>query len=60
MGFINIHLVTKHQRNRKGGPFETFKKFGKSRTVPKKNRIVSTGFVGYLKVKNERARDPLH
>ena len=42
----------------------TFKKFEKSRTVPKKNRkgdpLVSSGFVGYVKkVRNERV-DPLH
>ena len=53
-----------NNKNSKGGPFGTLKKFSKkSRTVPKKIKrgdpSVSAGFVGYVKkVKNER-RDPL-
>ena len=51
-------------KNEKGDPLETKQNFGKSRTVPKKNRkgdsSISSGFVGYLEeVKNERG-DPLH
>ena len=40
MGFINIYSVAKYQKTRKGDSFETlknFRKFEKSRTMPKKN-----------------------
>ena len=41
------------KKKSKRDPFETLKKFGKSRTVPKKSKrgdpLVSSGFVGYLK-----------
>ena len=58
LGFINVYSVAKYQKTRKGDS-ETFKKFQKSRTVPKKiergDPLVSSGFVGYVKkVKNER------
>ena len=63
MGFINIYSVAKYRKIRKGDSFETLKNFRKkNRTMPKKiergDPLVSSGFVGYVKiVKNERG-DP--
>ena len=63
MGFINIYSVAKYQKTRKEDSFETLKIFRKkSRTEPEKiergDPLVSSGFVGYVKlVKNERG-DP--
>ena len=60
LGFINIYSVAKYQKTRKGDSFETLKSFRKkSRTMPNKiekgDPLVSSGFVGYVKiVKNER------
>ena len=62
MGFINIYSVAKYQKTRKGDSFETLKNFRKKSHNAEKNRngdpLVSSGFVGYVKiVKNERG-DP--
>ena len=63
MGFINIYSVAKYRKTRKGDSFETLKNFRKKvAQCRKKNRkggpLVSSGFVGYVKVvKNER-EDP--
>ena len=38
LGFFNIHSVAKHQKNRRGDPLKTLKKFEKSLTKPKKER----------------------
>ena len=68
LGFINIYSVAKYKKTGKGDSFETLKNFRKkvaqcrkkSKKMPKKNRgpLVSSGFVGYVKiVKNERG-DP--
>ena len=62
LGFINIHLVAKYEKTRKGrDTFETLKIFRKKSHSAEKNRkaggtlLVPSGFVGYLeKVKNER------
>ena len=58
LGFINILSVAKYQKIRRGDSFETLK----IRTVPKKiergDPLESSGFVDYVKVKNERG-DPL-
>ena len=52
-------ILLQNNKKLKGGPFGDIKKFSKkSRTVPKKikrgNLLASAGFVGYVKVKNER------
>ena len=60
LGFINIYSVAKYQKTRKGDSFQTLKNFRKKvAKCRKKNRkgdpLVSSGFVGYVKiVKNER------
>ena len=61
LGFINIYSVAKYQKTRKGDSFETLKNFRKKSShiaEKKSNLLVSSGFVGYVKiVKNERG-DP--
>ena len=62
-GFNNIYSVAKHQKTRKGDSFETLKKFRKRvaqcrKKIERGDPLVSSGFVGYVKiVKNERG-DP--
>ena len=63
MDFINIYSVAKYQKTRKGDSFETLKNFRKkSRTTPKKKSkggtLVSSGFVGYVKIVKNEIRDP--
>ena len=62
LGFINIYSVAKYQKTRKGDSFETLKNFRKKVAQCRKKSeggpLVSSGFVGYVKiVKNERG-DP--
>ena len=59
MGFINIYSVAKYQKTRKGDYFETLKNFEKkshnAEKIERGDPLISSGFVGYVKiVKNER------
>ena len=60
LGFINIYSVAKYQKTRKGDYFETLKNFRKKvaqcrKKIERGDPLVSSGFVGYVKiVKNER------
>ena len=63
LDFINIYSVAKYQKTRKGDSFETLKNFRKKvaqcrKQIERGGTLVSSGFVGYVKiVKNERG-DP--
>ena len=63
LGFINIYSVAKYQKTLKGNSFETLKIFRKKvaqcrKKIERGDPLVSSGFVGYVKiVKNERG-DP--
>ena len=63
LGFINIYSVAKYHKTRKRDSFETLKNFRKEvaqcrKKIERGDPLVSSGFVGYVKiVKNERG-DP--
>ena len=54
LGFINIHSVAKYQKTRKEDSFETLKNFRKKvaqcRKKIERDPLVSSGFVGYVKI----------
>ena len=62
LGLINIYSVAKYQKTRKGDSFETLKNFRKKVAQCQKNRtggaLVSSGFVGYVKIVKSERGDP--
>ena len=60
LGFINIYSVAKYQKTRKGDSFETLKNFRKkiAQCRKKSNLLVSSGFVGYVKIVKNESGDP--
>ena len=62
MGFVNIYSVAKYQKTRKGDSFETLKNFRKKVAQWQKNQkgnpLVSSGFVGYVKIEKNERGDP--
>ena len=65
LGFINIYSVAKYKKTRKGDSFETLKKFRKKvaqcrKKIEKGDPLVSSGFVGYVKIEENERETLLH
>ena len=64
LGFINIYSVAKYQKTRKGDSFETLKNFRKkshnAEKIERGDPLVSSGFVGYVKIVKLKGRTLLH
>ena len=64
LGFINIYSVAKYQKTRKGDSFETLKNFRKkshnAEKIERGDPLVSSGFVGYVKIVKMKGGTLLH
>ena len=64
LGFINIYSVAKYQKTRKGDSFETLKNFPKkshnAEKIERGDPLVSSGFVGYVKIVKMKGGTLLH